>query len=128
MSGKRILIIEDEQIVAQDLQNLLRRLGYQPVGSTNNGPDAIRLAAETQPDLILMDVKLDGTMDGVEASIEIAKERAVPIVYLTAYSNSFISHPSNMVYPFLCVAKPFSAASVGAAIESALGLGYGRPN
>jgi len=126
--AKRILIIEDEQIVAQDLQNLLRRLGHTPIGSAGNGPDAIRMAAETQPDLILMDVRLDGDMDGVEASIEIARKCAVPIVYLTAYSDSFIARPSSMVFPFLCLAKPFSAAAVEAVIESALSECYGRSN
>ena len=128
MPDKRILVIEDEQIVARDLQNLLRRLGYIPLGPATNAEDGIRIAAEAQPDLILMDVRLDSEMDGVQASIEIARNRAVPIIYVTAYPNRFLQNPAGMVYPFLCVAKPFSAATVEAAIESVIHGPVPRPN
>jgi two-component system, cell cycle sensor histidine kinase and response regulator CckA len=62
LAPKRILVIEDEQIVARDLLNQLKRLGHIPVGSAANGREAIKMAAETQPDLILMDIQLDGEM------------------------------------------------------------------
>jgi CheY-like chemotaxis protein len=120
--GKRILIVEDEQIVSRDLQNLLRRIGHIPVGPAANGADAIRLAAETRPDLILMDVKLNGGVDGMAAALEIAKTQTVPIIYVTAYSQAFLTQPSSMVAPFLCIAKPFSAAAIESAIQSILGL------
>jgi CheY-like chemotaxis protein len=121
-------VIEDEQIVARDLQNILRRLGHIPLGSTGNGPEAIRMAAETKPDLILMDVRLDGPMDGIEASIEIVESRPVPIVYITAYPGTFVYNSSKMVSPFLCVAKPFSAVHLETVIQSALGISSARPN
>lgn len=127
MAAKRILVIEDEQIVARDLQNLLRRLGHVAIGTAANGEDAVRIAAETLPDLILMDVQLDGMMDGVQASFEITRRQPVPIVYITAFPGTFLCEPSKMVSPFLCVAKPFSAATVQAAIDSALGS-ITRPN
>lgn len=100
MVAKRILVIEDEQIVARDLQSLLQRLGHRAIGQAANGPDAIRLAADTRPDLILMDLVLDGSMDGVEASIEITRHRSVPIIYITANSNSFIRGQSKRFTPF----------------------------
>ena len=128
MPGKRILIIEDEQVVALDLRNLLKRLGHTPLGPAVTAGDAIRLAAETLPDLILMDVKLEGEHDGVHAATEITRHRLVPIVYITAYPEKFISGSSPMVHPFLCVAKPFSFATVEAAIRSALHLSELRPN
>lgn len=115
-------MIEDEQIVARDLQKLLRRLGYIAVGSAASGQDAIRMAAETKPDLILMDIRLDGPMNGIDASLAIVKKQPVPIVYLTAYPGAFIYDASKMVPPFLCVAKPFSGPQLDAVIQSALGL------
>lgn len=128
MASKRILVIEDEQIVARDLSKLLKRLGYSPLGPAASGAEAIQLAAQTEPDLILMDVRLSGCMDGVEAAHEIVRNRTVPIIYLTAYPGTFVCSPWEMVGPYLCVAKPFSAGGVQAAIESALGISAVRPN
>jgi CheY-like chemotaxis protein len=122
LPAKRILVVEDEYIVAHDLQNLLRHMGHVPVGCAASGPDAIRMAEEESPDLILMDVELDGPMDGVTAALEIRKSHSIPIVYLTAYSQSFIHGPSRMVHPFLCIAKPFSPAAVEAALHSVFTL------
>lgn len=128
VASKRILVIEDEQIVALDLSKLLKRLGYAPLGPAASGQEAIRLAEQTEPDLILMDVRLSGGMDGLEASREIVRHRIVPIVYLTAYPDTFICAPWEMAPPYLCLAKPFSAVSVQAAVESALGIAVARPN
>ncbi len=122
MVQKRVLVIEDEQIVARDLQNLLKRLGHLPLGPATNGLDAIRLAAETLPDLILMDIELDGAMDGVEASMKIVQQRPVPIVYLTAYPGTFICKSNAMVSPFLCATKPYSTQHLETVINSALGI------
>jgi len=127
-AAKRILVIENEQIVAHDLNNLLKRLGYAPLGPATTGREAIQLAEQTKPDLILMDVKLNGGMDGVEASHEIVRNRTVPVVYLTGYPGTFICSPWEMVHPYLCLAKPFSERGVQAAIESALGVANGKPN
>jgi len=128
LTGKRILVVEDEFIVAWDLQNILRRIGHVPIGCATSGEEAIRMAAETLPDLVLMDVQLDGEIDGVAASMEITRVRPVPIVYLTAYSESFLKGPSTMVHPYLCIAKPFSAATIQTAIESIIGVPQVRPN
>lgn len=125
---KQILVVEDEQIVARDLKNLLKRLGYATVGPAVSGPEAIKMAAETRPDLVLMDVRLDGPMDGVEASIEIFKQGGVPVIYLTAYPETFIRNPLTMVYPFLCAAKPYSDAGLEAVIQSVLGASPARVN
>jgi CheY-like chemotaxis protein len=128
MGKKHILVIEDEQIVAYDLRILLTRLGHIPLGPATSGPEAIEMAARTRPDLILMDVQLDGPMDGVETSAEIVKNRPVPIVYLTAYPGTFVRNPYSMVSPFLCAAKPFSAEGLEAIINRALGISTARPN
>lgn len=128
MNPKRILVIEDEQVVAQDLKNLLVRCGYQPLGPASTGSEAMQMAAETMPDLILMDVCLAGEMSGVEAARAIARERDVPIIYVTAYAEWFLRGTSEMVSPFLCVVKPFSASALQAAIESSLPVAESRPN
>lgn len=122
MASKRILVVEDERIVARDLRNIVMRLGHIPLGPAASGSEAIRMAAEALPDLILMDVQLDGPMNGVEVSVKIAENQAVPIVYITAYPGTFLRGGSPMVSPFLCAAKPFSTAGLAAIINSALGI------
>ena len=82
----RILVVEDEAIVTADLRSKLERLGYIVCAVAFSGEDAIRQADETTPDLILMDVRLQGTMTGFEAAARIQKRRAVPVVYITAHA------------------------------------------
>jgi len=116
----RILIVEDEQIVAADLRNKLRRLGYEVVGQVDSGPEAIRLAGELRPDLVLMDMRLQGAMDGREAAQQIQQTTGTRVVYVTANSDLFLGDPGQMVQPGLCVAKPFSVAQLKTIIEVAL--------
>ncbi|MDQ7054267.1 MAG: response regulator [candidate division KSB1 bacterium] len=84
----RVLIVEDENIVALDIQNRLQRLGYEVVGVASSGELAIRVALDTRPDLLLMDIRLKGKMDGIEAAKAIIKQLQIPVVYLTAYADS----------------------------------------
>lgn len=128
MSEKRILVVEDERIVAEDLQNLLKRLGYVPLGPAASGREAIQMAADTHPDLVLMDVNLDGPMNGVQASMAIVEHRPVPVVYITAYPGTFICNSCEMVQPFLCAVKPFSASAIKAVVESAFAFSAERVN
>jgi CheY-like chemotaxis protein len=80
----RALIVEDESIVAMEIQDQLEALGWDAGTVAATGPDAIRLAANEQPDLILMDITLRGGMSGLEAAAKIRAVRAVPIIFLTA--------------------------------------------
>ncbi|HEY4087987.1 MAG TPA: response regulator [Bryobacteraceae bacterium] len=116
--SKRVLVVEDEWVVARDLSDLLQRLGHVPVGPAANSSDAIRLASVEKPDLILMDIQLDGSMNGATAAAEIARRLAVPVIYITANSHVFLNGDSEMVAPYICIAKPFSEKGVSAAIES----------
>ena len=116
--ARRVLVVEDEWIVARDLSDLLCRLGHIPVGHAGNGSDAIRLAAAEKPDLILMDVQLAGSMNGVAAAAEIARRHAAPIIYITANSNVFLNGQAQMVAPYICIAKPYCEQAVQAAIDS----------
>ena len=95
----RILIVEDEKILAADLEKKLRGLGYRVDSIATSGEEAIRLAQERQPSLVLMDVRLSGAMDGVQAARQIQENRRIPIIYLTAYSDLFLRDPSSMQAP-----------------------------
>jgi CheY-like chemotaxis protein len=118
--GARILIVEDEAVVAADLTQQLTQSGYCVDGVANTGEDALRLAFELLPDLVLMDVRLRGTMDGTEAARQIQQRTGTPVVYLTAYPGVFIQDPSRMRPTNLCVAKPFSVSELRTVIETAL--------
>ncbi len=83
----RIQIVEDESIVAFDIQHRLAFLGYQTAGVASSGEEAIRLAGEVRPDLVLMDIRLKGPMDGVQAAEAIRTVHDVPIIFLTAYAD-----------------------------------------
>lgn len=120
MASKRILIVEDETVTALHLQQELSRLGYHIPAVASSGEEAVRLAEELNPDLVLMDVKLAGSMDGLDASQRIREKAAIPIVYVTAYPHSFVQAPNRMQPPKICIGKPFSLPALQATIQLAL--------
>ncbi len=87
MSDTRILVVEDEGIIAKDIQNTLSLLGYSVVGIASSGEEAVKTAMETHPDLVLMDIVLEGAMNGVKAAEQIRDRSDIPVIYLTAYSD-----------------------------------------
>lgn len=114
---KRIMVVDDEWIVARDLSNLIDRLGHIVVGVAGNATDALQITAAEKPDLILMDIHLQGGMDGAAAATEIVRRHAIPVIYITANSHVFLHGDVEMVAPYICIAKPFSESIVRAAIE-----------
>ncbi len=120
MAGKRILVVDDERIVNLDIQATLRRLGYVIVGDAVSGQEAIEKAAEFKPDLVLMDIKLRGKMDGVEAANYIIKSYDIPVVFLTAYSDDQTLNRAKLSGPFGYLLKPFEERDLRSAIEIAL--------
>ena len=90
MAEKKILIVEDNEIVALETSERLKRLGYIVTGIAATGADAVALARSTQPDLILMDINLKGPMDGITAAEQIGAFLDVPVIYLTAYSDCLL--------------------------------------
>jgi CheY-like chemotaxis protein len=120
--GSRILVVEDEQIVVEDLKRKLARMGHEVVGSASSGVEAIRLAAELQPSVVLMDIRLHGPMDGREAAKCIQKTKPTPIIYITAYgSDVFQYYPlTEMQPPAICISKPFSYSQLRTMIDVAL--------
>ncbi len=120
MSKTQILIVEDEGLIAKDLQSMLRRLGYDVPVTVGTGDLAIQTAAANQPDLILMDIQLKGNMDGVMAAQTIKERQDVPIVFLTANSDEATLQRAKVTDPFGFLIKPFEERSIQAGIEVAL--------
>jgi CheY-like chemotaxis protein len=117
----RILIVEDEQIVAADLESKLNRLGYEVVGIAASGEEAIALAEELRPELVFMDVRLQGPMDGTEAARHVQRMTGAPVIFITAYAEIFMRDPTLMNPPGLCLSKPFSINQLHAVLEAVAG-------
>jgi len=120
MPNANILVVEDESIIAIDIRNRVLNLGYGVSGAVATGEDAIAIAEETLPDLVLMDIKLRGEMDGVEAASRIRLDLDIPVVYLTAYANASTLERAKFTEPFGYLVKPFEDTELQAALEIAL--------
>jgi PAS domain S-box-containing protein len=116
----RILIVEDEGIVAEDIADSLSSMGYVVVAIAPSGERAIEMADDFGPDLVLMDIRLAGAMDGIEAARRIRRDRDVPVIYLTAHSDKEITRRAKETEPFGYIIKPFKAPELRCAIEIAL--------
>ncbi|MEI7937940.1 MAG: response regulator [Verrucomicrobiota bacterium] len=120
MNEPRILIVEDEPIVAADLSAHLKRLHYQPVGRAASGAQAIALAGELRPDLVLMDIRLEGDMDGVDAAVAIRQRFHIPSLFISACSEQVTIDRAKVAEPFGYILKPFDSHELRANIEIAL--------
>lgn len=119
-SGISILVVEDEIITARDIEAKLKKLGHGVVGIASSGEEAIQKAAELTPDMILMDITLEGKMDGIEASIEIDKHQNIPIIYLTAHTDLITLHRAKVTEPHGYIVKPFTQRDLIITISMAL--------
>ncbi|MDF5731197.1 MAG: response regulator [Rhizonema sp. PD38] len=120
MKNTKILVVEDEGIVAKDLQNRLKKVGYIVPAIASTGVEAIHQAAEILPDLVLMDIKLKGDIDGIEAAWEIHNRWSIPIIYLTAYADDSTLERAKKTQPFGYLLKPFKERELYTTIEIAL--------
>jgi len=120
MSKIKILVVEDESIVAWDIQNILEGLGYIVPARVASGLEAIQKVAEINPDLVLMDIKLQGDIDGVEAAEQIRLRYHIPIVYLTAHADEHTLNRAEITEPFGYIIKPFQQKELNATIKMAL--------
>jgi AmiR/NasT family two-component response regulator len=120
MAKPRILLAEDEYIVAKDIENSLKNLGYCVAGIVHSGEEVIRKAEEISPDLILMDILLKGHLNGIEAAGQIRQKSQVPIIYLTAYSDQSTINKAKQTHPAGYILKPFEERELHTAIEFAL--------
>ena len=116
----RILVVEDEAIVSADIQDRLISLGYAVAGTAQSADEAVQKAADLQPDLVLMDIMLDGDSRGTDAAHRIRAELHLPVIYLTANSNDTTFLRARDTEPFGFILKPFDEATLRVNIEIAL--------
>lgn len=120
MENAKILVVEDESILAMGIKSKLEKLGHTVVGLASTGIESIEKTAETCPDLILMDIVLKGNMDGIEAAQEIMNQFDTPIIYLTAYADEEIIKRAMITEPYAYLLKPFKESELNANIQMAL--------
>lgn len=120
MEKNNILIVEDDCIIANDTKQMLMSLGYNVIGIESTGKGAIKKVEEIIPDLILMDIKLKGELDGVQSAEQIVKQLDVPVIYLTALSNEKTLERAKITEPFGYLFKPFVQRELFSTIEIAL--------
>ncbi len=118
-AAKRVLVAEDEALIRLDLVELLTDEGYDVVGQAGDGEEAVKLARELEPDLVVMDVKMP-KLDGIAAADIIAGERIAPVVMLTAFSQRELVAQAREAGAMAYVVKPFDASDVVPAIEIAM--------
>jgi chemotaxis response regulator CheB len=116
----RVLIVEDERIVAKNLERRLAELGYEVSGSAASGEEAIELCARAHPDVVLMDIHLAGALEGTEAARRVWERFQIPVVYVTAYSDTATLDEAKITEPYGYVVKPFRPEQIHAALQLAL--------
>ncbi|MFZ1280551.1 MAG: PAS domain S-box protein [Ignavibacteriaceae bacterium] len=120
MEKKKIFIVEDESIVSLEIQSRVKHLGYSVSGTAAYGDEAIRKVIDLKPDLILMDIRIKGELDGIETAAEIKKIYEVPIIFLTAYADPVTIQRAKITDPFGYIIKPFEERELHISIEIAL--------
>jgi PAS domain S-box-containing protein len=120
MDKAHILIVEDEVIVARSIQKRLKGLGYTVPTTAASGEEALRIVGDTQPDLVLMDIKLKGAMDGIETVQQIQATWDIPVIYLTAYADEETLERAKVTQPFGYLLKPFELSELRSTVEMAL--------
>jgi DNA-binding NarL/FixJ family response regulator len=120
MADIQILLVEDDGLVAKDIQSILRRQGYSVSGVVAYGEEAIKKAEETSPDLVLMDIGLRGEMDGMEAAEYIREQLEIPVVYITSYGDEKTLELAEKTNPLSIIVKPCGEKEIHKSIELAL--------
>lgn len=120
MSETKILVVEDEVIVAEDIRSSLENMGYVVPSTASSGEEALKKVAQFMPDLVLMDIIIQGRMDGIETAKEIRSRFNIPFVYLTAFSDIKTLERAKITEPFGYIIKPFKERELHINIEIAL--------
>jgi CheY-like chemotaxis protein len=120
VTGTRVLIVEDEAVVAFHLRQELTKLGYIVAGVATQGQQALKLIDEVFPDVILMDIHIQGDMDGIETARQIPRYLHIPVIFLTAYSEDSTLKRAGDTHPYGYLIKPFLDRELHATITMAL--------
>ena len=116
----RVLIVEDETLIAEELRERLSRFGYSVIAAVDTADEGIAIATRERPDLVLMDIRLKGEKDGVQAAQEIRQQVDVPIVYVTAYSDRLTVDRASQTEHDAYLLKPFHRRELKSTIEVAM--------
>jgi PAS domain S-box-containing protein len=120
MASARIMVVEDEQITAADIEDMLTGLGYAVTAAVASGEEALRQAAEDPPDLVLMDIRLKGNCDGIETALQLRQRFDIPVIYLTAHADQETLNRAKLAEPLGYLVKPFQETDLQASLEMAL--------
>ncbi len=120
MKNTRIAIVEDEWTIAEEIKMVLQSMQYDVTSMSSSGEEAIQNAEKDKPDLVLMDIVLEGEMDGIVAANEIRSRFNIPIIYLTAYTDDKILERASITEPFGYIVKPFVNEDLKISIEIAM--------
>jgi PAS domain S-box-containing protein/putative nucleotidyltransferase with HDIG domain len=120
MRRARILIVEDENLVARDLYNMVRTMGYEVTTVAQNGDEVLKSIQEKRPDLALMDIVLKGNMDGISIASVLWEEHGIPVVYITSFADDLTFERAKLTEPFGYLIKPFEERELELTIETAL--------
>lgn len=119
-SQHKILIVEDEAVIAMEIESRMTRMGYQVVGPASTGERALALARESRPDIALMDINIQGPIDGIQTAATLQEQMGIPAVFLTAYSDDATLERATGAGPLGYLTKPFSDRDIRAAVEVAI--------
>jgi len=116
----QVLVVEDDAIIAEDLRRSLKRMGHDVIAVARSSDDALRAVQTAKPQLILMDIKLKGTVDGIATATLIRRQAPIPLIYLTSHSDPATLARAAATEPSGYVVKPFHEPELRATIERAL--------
>ncbi|OPY36086.1 MAG: two-component response regulator [Methanoregula sp. PtaU1.Bin051] len=120
MTAAALFIVEDEMIVAKDIRETVKSLGYRVAGMAKTGEAALQKIEETRPDLVLMDIRLAGELDGIETAGRIHSLYDIPVIYLTAYADNDLLERAKITEPYGYILKPYDERELHSIIEMAL--------
>jgi PAS domain S-box-containing protein len=120
MAISKVLIVEDERLVALDLSQMVTRFGFEVCGIASNGDEAIQMVSSLKPDIVLLDIFIEGNSDGIDVASRIRAMNDIPFIYVTASSDAETFERAKLTQPYGYIIKPFEEHSVYAAIETAL--------
>src|SRR5262249_40689351 len=120
MTPARILIVEDNRVVARDIRGQLSNIGHTVVGMTARGDNAVELALTARAEIVLMDIRLEGSLDGIGAAHRVREHCNIPVIFLTAYADDETVQRASLTEPFGYLLKPFEELELRTAIEMAL--------
>jgi len=123
-NGWKILVVEDEAIIALDIQYILSKIGFRQSEIVHSGEDSIRRVAAGKPHLVLMDIKLKGKLDGIQAAQEILGQYNIPVVYITAFGDEGTLEKANGTARYGFITKPFEETALESTIQNALRIAY----